>query len=115
MRVDGIAFCVSSLPEDFLGFCSAVGPLADFPRTALSRVPRKEAIANAAPHTSATAAVIAFNPLPAIPRNTPQTTDKLTNVTPAVTHFMEAWRATEKLQVAVRRRQSPALYQEICP
>src|SRR5215475_4673800 len=113
MRVDGIAFCVSSLPEDFLGSCSAVGPLADFRRTALSLVPRKEAIANAAPHTSASAAVMVFNHRPAIPRNTPQTTDKLTNVTPAVTHFMEPWRVTEKLQVAVRRRQIPALCQGI--
>jgi hypothetical protein len=30
-----------------------------------------------------------LNPLPASPRRSPQTTDKLTNVIPAVTHFME--------------------------
>src|SRR6476660_6818493 len=121
MRADGIAFFASSLPEGFRGFCSVAGPPADFCSTALSRVPSKEATANAAPHTSARAAVTVFNPLPTSPRRTPQTTDKLTNVTPAVTHFMELWlvaeklrvterlRVTEKVRVSVRCHQSPAL------
>src|SRR6476469_927245 len=115
MRADGIAFFASSLPEGFRGFCSVAGPPADFCSTARSRVPSKEATANAAPHTSARAAVTVFNPLPTSPRRTPQTTDKLTNVTPAVTHFMEPWqvkeraRVKEKARVSVRCHQSPAL------
>src|ERR1700750_2659143 len=86
---DRIAFCRSSLPEDFRDCCSVARSLADFCRTALSRVPRKAATASAAPHTSARAALTVFNPLPASPRRSPQTTDKLTNVIPAVTHFIE--------------------------
>src|SRR5439155_10792808 len=51
--------------------------------------PRYAATANAAPHTNARSALNAFKPFPAIPRSRPQTTDKLTKVRPAESHFIE--------------------------
>src|SRR4029079_13058407 len=111
IRADGREFCVSSLAEACRDFCSVIEPSAAFSRNADSRVPRKEATANAAPHKSARAAVTAFNPFPAIPRKSPQSTDKFTNVIAAVTHFMELWRGPEKVLVFVRCQQSQAL----CP
>src|SRR4029450_5123797 len=100
-----IAFCVSSASEALPGFLCDAELSAGFRRSAVSRVPRKAATANATPHTSARAALIVVNPRPASPRKSPQTTDKLTNVTPAVTHFMEPWRVPEKGRVSVRCQQ----------
>src|SRR3954447_9765519 len=111
MKLAGIAFFASSLPEAFGGFCSVAGSVPDFCRNHPSRVPSKAAIANATPHTRATAALTVFKPLPTRPRRRPQTTDKLTNVTPAVTHFMEPWLVKEKARVLVHCHQIPAL----CP
>src|SRR5436190_22070493 len=87
----------------FLGFCSHSGGFAVFSRPAGSEVPRNAATANAAPHTNARAALNVFKPLPAIPRRRPQTTEKLTKVRTAVSHFMEA----SALLDSVRSRQSP--------
>src|SRR5215471_4977327 len=99
MRADGIALCVSSTSEPLRGFCSTAEVSADFCLLTLSLVSMNAATAKAAPQTSAKAALRVVNPLPASPRRSPQTTDKLTNVIPAATHFMEIWRAPEKLQM----------------
>src|SRR2546422_11653246 len=100
------AFCWVSGCEAFRGFRSNSGGFAVFSGPAGSEVPRNGATANAAPHTNARAAVNVFKPLPAIPRKRPQTTDKLTKVRTAVSHFMEV----SAVYGSVRSRQSPALY-----
>src|SRR6516162_4457062 len=81
---------------------------AVFSRPAGSEVPRNAATANAAPHIRARAAVNVFKPLPATPRTRPLITDKLTNVTTAVSHFMEV--SAGLVRGSVRSRQSRALY-----
>src|SRR5215472_15009301 len=109
------AFESSSGSEAFRWFCFGAGRLSALLLPVLSPVPRKAATANAAPHTNARAALTVLNPLPASPRKSPQTTDKLTNVTPAVTHFMEPYPVPEKVRVSVRCQQSPAFCQGIRP
>src|SRR6266478_3699515 len=89
----------------FRGLRSNSGEFAVFSRHAGSEVPRNAATANAAPHTNARPALTVFKPRPAIPRTRPQTTDKLTKVRTAVSHFIEA----RALPDSVRSRQSPVL------
>src|SRR5438552_7484994 len=74
-----------------------------------SAVPRYAATANAAPHTSARSALNAFKPFPTIPRRRPQTTDKLTKVRPAESHFIEnerclAWSFADKVRRFAREK-----------
>src|SRR4029453_201282 len=109
------ALCVSSDSETFRRFCSAADEFADFFWIAWSRVPRKAATANATPHTSASAALSVVRPLPASPNRSPQTTDKLTNVTAAVTHFIELYQVPEWGPASMHRRQTLVVCPETTP
>src|SRR6266699_5690690 len=81
-------FDASFAAEPFRGFRSDPRSFAAFSATRASEVPRKAATAKAAPHTNASAALSIFKPLPTMPRTRPETTDKLTNVRTAESHFM---------------------------
>src|SRR6266487_3110427 len=93
----------------FRGLRSGSGGFAVFSRLVGSEVPRNAATANAAPHTNASAALSVFKPLPAMPRTRPETTDKLTNVRTAESHFMVLGSVSAVAAVpavAVRSRQN---------
>jgi hypothetical protein len=81
-------FDASSADEPFRSFRSDPRPFAAFSTTRGSEVPRKAATAKAAPHANASAALSIFKPLPTMPRTRPETTDKLTNVRTAESHFI---------------------------
>src|SRR6266481_6943703 len=81
-------FDAPSAGEPFRGFRSVPRSFTAFSATRGSEVPRKAATAKAAPHTNASAALSIFKPLPTMPRTRPETTDKLTNVRTAESHFI---------------------------
>src|SRR5437762_13711898 len=98
------------LSVGFRGLRSGSGGFAVYTRPAGSEVPRNAAMANAAPHTNARAAVNVFKPFPAIPSRRPLITDKLTKVRSAVSHFMEISAVSVAVHGSARPRGSPVLY-----